>query len=337
MVAGIREVAKEAGVSTATVSHVLNKTRYVAPETQTRVSEAIRALGYHKNLHARRLARGRSDFFGLIISDVENPFFPELIRSFETELLTNGYEILLWATNYDPDRTQVAVQKMIENMVRGVAVMTSQPGPDIADEFLRNDIPVVFLDRGRVARGVSDIQVNIAPGAEAAVNYLYDLGHREIGLIAGPQDRVSANRYRDALIGILKSKGLTADYIFDGNNKSEGGYGAVQSMLQRSRLPTAVLCSNDLTALGAMAALRDAGRQVPEDISVIGSDDIPFTRLANPSLTTLKLSREELGKLAFQALDRMLRSKRHRGVRYVLETQLIIRESTGPVTGRVLS
>lgn len=331
MAVGIREVANEAGVSTATVSHVLNKTRYVAPETQRRVFDAIRALGYHKNLHARRLARGRSDFFGLIISDIENPFFPELIRSFETELLNHGYEILLSATNYDPQRTEVAVQKMIENMVRGVAVMTSQPGPDITNQFLRNDIPVVFLDRGRVGCGVSDIQVNIAPGAAAAVGYLYDLGHREIAVIAGPQDRVSASRYRDALIGILQSKGLKADYIFEGNNKVEGGYGAVQSMLQLPSLPTAVLCSNDLTALGAMAALREAGRRVPEEISVIGSDDIPFTRLANPPLTTLRLSREELGRLAFQALERMLRSKRHRGVRYVLETQLVIRESTGPV------
>lgn len=330
MAAGIREVASRAGVSTATVSHALNKTRYVAPETQRRIFEAIRELGYYKNLHARRLARGRSDFFGLIISDIENPFFPELIRSFETELLKKGYEILLWATNYDPERTQVAVQKMIENMVRGVAVMTSQPEPDIAHELLRNNIPVVFLDQGHVGRGVSDIQVNIAPGTTSAVDYLYELGHREIAFIAGPQDRVSASRYRDALIGILKGKGLKADCIFEGNNKVEGGYGAVQAMLQRSSLPTAVLCSNDLTALGVIAALRDAGRRVPEDVSVIGSDDISFCRLAYPPLTTLRLSREALGNLAFQALERMLRSKRRRGVKYVVETQLIIRQSTAP-------
>lgn len=330
MTVGIRDVAKKANVSVATVSHVLNKTRYVAPKTQDRVSQAIRELGYYKNLHAQRLARGRSDCFGLIISDIENPFFPGLIRSFETNTLEKGYEVLLWATNYDPERTQVAVRKMIENMVRGVAVMTSQPESDIAEELVKNGIPVVFLERGRVGRSISNIRINHMPAVVDAVNHLYDWGHRDVAIIAGPPNHFSANRYRDAFIEGLKSKGLKVKHVLEGNNGVDGGYGAVQAMLHASLLPTALICSNDLTALGALTALREAGLQIPEDISVIGADDIPFARLASPQLTTLRLSREELGRLAFESLERMLRSKQRRGVEYVLETQFIARQSTGP-------
>ncbi|HEV2418083.1 MAG TPA: LacI family DNA-binding transcriptional regulator, partial [Terriglobia bacterium] len=143
----MEDVAERANVSIATVSHVVNKTRYVAPDTKKRVLKAIQDLNYYKDAHARRLAIGQSDFFGLIVSDIGNPFFPELIKSFETAALDRGFDLMLSNTNYDPRRTQQAVRKMIENKVRGVAVMTSEFSSALTTELTANRVAVVFLDQ----------------------------------------------------------------------------------------------------------------------------------------------------------------------------------------------
>lgn len=325
---GIKDVARRAGVSVATVSHVLNKTRYVAPETQQRVIQVVQELKYYKNAHARRLARGHSDFFGLIISDIENPFFPELIKSFETEAAKQGLDLLLCATNYDAHRTQAIVRMMIENMVRGVAVMTVSVAPAIAAELKAAHIPAVFLSLGLVQPYLSNIRVDYTTGTAQAIEYLCGLGHRSFSLIAGPQDRPSSLMYQDAFTQALKQRHLSADQIIVGNNTVEGAAEAVRRLLTQSNLPTAILCSNDLTAIGAILTLQEAGLQVPKDVSVVGSDDIQFAHLWRPALTTIRLPRDTLGKLAFSALERMLHLKRRSGAEYVLETELIVRQST---------
>ena len=237
---------------------------------------------------------------------------------------------MLSATNYDPERTKAAVRKMIENKVRGVAVMTSQHGAEIAEELVSNHMPVVFLDLGQVRNYISNIRIDHEHGTRQAIRYLYDLGHRIFAFVAGPHDRLSAARYRDAFLKAVQDLGIGLHKIVEGNNKVDGGSAAVQELLRQSALPTAILCSNDLAALGAIIALKEAGVRVPADISVIGSDDIYFARLASPPLTTLRLSREQLGILAFEALEKMLHSKRLKGTEYVLTTQLVIRQSVGP-------
>ena len=328
MPSGIKDVAKRAGVSVATVSHVLNKTRYVAPETEQRVLQVVQELKYYKNAHARRLARGHSDFFGLIISDIENPFFPELIKSFETEAAKQGFELLLCATNYDAHRTQAIVRMMIENMVRGVAVMTVSVAPAIAEELKASHVPAVFLGLGLVQPYVSNIRVGYATGTKQAIEHLCGLGHRNFAFIAGPQDRPSSLMYQDAFAQALELQRLPADRIVIGNNTVEGAAEAVRRLLTQPDFPTAILCSNDLTAIGSILTLQQAGLRVPEDVSVVGSDDIQFARLWSPALTTIRLPRDTLGKLAFSALERMLHLKRRPGAEYVLETQLIVRQST---------
>jgi LacI family transcriptional regulator len=231
MPSGIKDVAKCAGVSIATVSHVLNRTRYVAPETEQRVLQVIQELKYYKNAHARRLARGHSDFFGLIISDIENPFFPELIKSFETEAVKQGFDLLLCATNYDANRAQAIVRMMIENMVRGVAVMTVSVSPAIAAKLKESHVPVVFLGLGLVQPYVSNIRVGYATGTTQAIEYLRGLGHRNFAFIAGPQDHPSSLINQDAFKQALELRRLPADRIVIGNNTVEGAAEAVRRLL----------------------------------------------------------------------------------------------------------
>ncbi len=302
----------------------------MAPETRRKVLETIRELGYYANAHARRLARGSSDFLGLVISDIENPFFPEVIKSFENEALKHGSEILLCTTNYDPERTRAALRKLIENKVSGVAIMTSQIDPGQAADLTANSIPTVFLNSAQPQAYRSYVAIDHAKGAREAVAYLHGLGHRRFAFIQGPRHRPSALMARRAIKDALARWGLEAMYV-EAENTLESGSSAVRGLIETKRLPSALLCDNDLCALGAMGALQEAGIGVPETVSVVGADDIPFARLANPSLTTIRIPRDLIGQQAFAALHKMLRSKRHTGAEYRVKTSLVIRQSTGPV------
>ena len=324
----MKDVAEKAGVSISTVSHVLNNTRAVADETRDRIQEAMRRLNYYKNASGRRLARGRSDAFGLIISDIENPFFPELIKNFEQAVVEYGFDVFLSTTNYDAKQAENAVRRMIENKVQGVAVMTSQLDGALVDELLGNDIPVVLLDGAPVARGRSNLRVDYSRGSNELAEYLHQTAQKEIAFITGPQNRTSARIYKEALVTALESRGLTPSHCIEGDNTIEGGRTAMCSLLGQQRLPTAVLCGNDLTALGAVRAVVEAGMSVPQQVSVIGSDDIPFARYANPPLTTVRVARDEVGRLAFLALQRLIRTSRRKGAEFVVPTQLVIRGSS---------
>jgi LacI family transcriptional regulator len=324
----MKDVAERCGVSETTVSHVVNRTRRVAPETRRRVLDAIRELGFYTNAHARRLARGSSDFLGLVISDIENPFFPEVIKSFENAALKRGFEILLCTTNYDPKRTRAAMRKLIENKVQGVAIMTSQIGAEEAVDLAANGVAAVFLNSAQARPYCSYVAIDHAQGAREAIDYLRGLGHKRFGFIQGPSNRPSALMARKAVADALGQCGCEAVYV-EGENTLESGAAAVRDLIDTQRLPSALLCDNDLCALGAIGALTEAGIGVPGGVSVVGADDIPFARLASPPLTTIRIPRDLIGELAFAALDKMLRSKRHAGVEYRVETSLVIRQSTG--------
>lgn len=324
----MKDVAERCGVSETTVSHVVNRTRYVAPETRRRVLETIRELNYYINAHARRLARGSSDFLGLVISDIENPFFPEVIKSFESAALKRGFEILLCTTNYDPKRTRAAMRKLIENKVPGVAIMTSQVGPEQAADLTANGVAAVFLNSAPAQPYRSYVAIDHAKGAREAIGYLHGLGHRRFAFIQGPRHRPSALMARKAVTDALAQWGHEGVYV-EGENTLESGAAAVRGLIETQRLPGALLCDNDLCALGAIGALKEAGIAVPGQVSVVGADDIPFARLASPPLTTIRIPRDLIGEQAFAALEKMLRSKRHAGVEYRIETSLVIRQTTG--------
>jgi DNA-binding LacI/PurR family transcriptional regulator len=328
MASGMKDVATHARVSITTVSHVLNKTRYVAPETRKRVQEAIRELRFYKDAHARRLASGRSNFFGLIVSDITNPFFPELIRGFESAALSRRFDTLLCDTNYDPRRAEAGVRMMIENKVRGVAVMTSELAPTLAQDFTANHVAVVSLGLLSVGLNTANIRVDQARGIHQAIDHLRSLGHEDIAFISGPEGLQSARARREAFVSGLHHHGLNPGRTLVGNHKIDGGIEGVRQLVAEGKLPTAILCSNDLTAIGAMEALGEAGFRVPDDVSIIGFDDIFFASITTPPLTTVHLPQNRMGELAFAALQEILRTKKRRGREYTVRTELVIRKST---------
>ncbi|MBA3441311.1 MAG: LacI family DNA-binding transcriptional regulator [Pyrinomonadaceae bacterium] len=329
----IKEVAKRANVSTATVSRTINNTSFVDPKTAKKVWKAIDELGYHPNTHARSLASGRSRILGLIVSDIVNPFFPELVKSFEDVVTQHGYEILIANTDYCATRMALCVKRMVERQVDGVAIMTSEMDGASIEALAHKSIPMVFLDVGTVGHLVSNINIDYAQGIDEAVRHLLGLGHRRIGFISGPNNLKSARIRRSAFIECLDKYGLVENeqLIFAGNHKFDGGLAAMHHLLTAERPPTAVLASNDLTAFGAIRAIRLAGLRVPDDVSVVGFDDIDPAHFAEPPLTTVRLSRSDLAEKAFHALMYSVNISTPAGREFVVETHLVVRESTGSV------
>ena len=332
----IRDVAEQAGVSKSTVSRVLNQSSFVDPETRRRVLETARQMNYYRNASAQQLARGgRSDFFGLLISDIENPVFPEMIKSFETAAAAKGYDLFLCATNYDVARTEAAVRKMIENGVRGVAIMTSSATDELAQELATRQIAVVVVDLEKTRNHVGSIAIDYSGGIREAVEHLAQLGHQKVTFVAGSDERRSARRYRETVIEVLHQKKLKLQQIVECDQTLEGGRAAVWKLSAAGEPPTALICINDLTAIGAMTALREMGVHVPGRVSVLGCEDIYMARFVNPPLTTVKLDRKCLGKMAFDMLENMSNAKQRKGAKTVLETRLIVRSSTAACPPRV--
>ena len=330
----MRDVASRAGVSLATVSHVLNKTRYTAPDTVQRVLSAAKELNYYKNVHARRLAMGRSDLFGLLISEVANPYFSDIITGFQTAAWQHGFDVLLCNTEYDPARTQTVIQKLLESNVRGVAVMTSSVDRAATSELTAAGIGLVFNNSDTVQKLVSSIRIDYLKGISQAIDYIVELGHRKVAIIAGPQSNRTAVILRDALISGLRARRLKPFPVLETNFRVDGGASAVREVLAQRETPSVVFCGNDLIAMGAMSALEEAGVEVPEDVSVIGFDDIFFASLARPPLTTIHIPRTKLGVVAFEALNKMLNRKLRRGEECSVETSLVVRRSTAAASTR---
>ena len=332
----MREVAKRAGVSTATVSRALNKTHYISPETSQRVLEVVNQLRYRKNVHARRLATGQSNLFGLVISEITNPYFPELIKGFQAAAWERGYDVLLLNTEYNPERTKLVVRKLIESDVRGVAMMTASVDRSVTGELTSAGIGVVFMDLSPAGPLVADVAINYERGISQALEHVIGLGHQHAAVIAGPKDHRTAVMIRYALEAGLNERRLGPFQVIQCDWRVDEAASAVRTMLSSPKVPTVIFCGNDLIALGAMNALEQAGVKIPEDMSVVGIDDIAFAFLARPALTTIRVPREQLGRTAFQALDKMLRLKRRKGAEYQLDTELIVRESTAPARQREL-
>ncbi len=309
----ITEVAKRAKVSTATVSRTINGSSIVSPETADKVWSVVRALGYHPNRYARALVSGRSHLLGLIISDIVNPFFPELIKSFEEMALQKGLEVLVANTNYDPERMSHWVHRMLERKVDGVGIMTSEMEEGLVAELEKRRIPIVFLDTGKVRSRISNIRVDYGKGIRAAMEHLVQLRHQRIGFISGPLTLRSALTRRTAFLESFGHFGLLPDetLIQVGDHKIDGGKAAMERLLALPKRPTAVLASNDLTAIGALRAIYNANLRIPEDISLVGFDDIYLSQFTQPALTTIRLSRTEVAEKAFNALTALINGKSH--------------------------
>jgi len=325
----IKDVAREAGVSTATVSHVLNRTRFVSEETRLKVVSAIERCNYYPNAHARSLASGRSHTIGLLVSDISNPFFPELAKSVEDVAFERGYDVMLLNTKYDAKRTSHYVRRLIERKVAGVALMTSELDFAVIDELAREHVSVVFLDLGTAGERMSNLTVDYAMGITEAVRHLAQLGHKCIAYVGGPNRLRSAAKrleaFRNALEQVIPNQEPFG--VFEGDFQLDGGRRIAREILSGPSLPTAIITANDMMALGVMQECRAAGVSIPGDVSIIGFDDIAFAALAYPMLTTICLPRHELGRRAVEALIMTIEEPTHQGVEVRIPTYLVKRGS----------
>ena len=330
----IQQVAKRAGVSTATVSRVLNGSPKVRKETSERVRRVIDELNYVPNNSARNLRIGRSQLYGLIVSDIKNPFFPDLIDQFESLAAARGIDVIFTHTNYDSERLATCIRRLVERNVDGIAIMTSEVDEQALRIATGRNVPVVLLNQPSLRESYGTVLVDYTRGYREAVEHLKKLGHRNIVFLTGPAELSSVRRRQKAFEAAAKKCGSSVrdEQFILGDMRVEGGRTAMESLLQRKPRPTAVVAANDLMAIGAMQAAMAAGLHVPEEISIIGFDDLPLATIMHPQLTTIHLSRHEIAGEAFEQLLQMHRKEPGHAQRpeRKVHPRLIVRESTGP-------
>ena len=310
------------------------------PVLAKRVWAVIEELGYYPNTQARALVSGKSRIFGLVISEITNPFFPEIVQIFEQIAVQNDYEILLASTGNDPRRMETSVRRMIERRVDGVAIMTFGMEEGLLNDLKLRKVPLVFVDVGPSRPRVSNIRIDHQHGIRQAVQHLAALRHERIAFISGPPSLKSAEARTRAFQRSMQEIGLTVDdsLITDGDHTIESGVVACAQLLALSNRPTAIMCSNDMTALGVMRKAYEEGITIPTDLSVIGFDDIHLAQFVLPALTTVQMSQRELARLAFHALFEETKREQAspKGTEYMLTTHLVLRESTHLVNKRFI-
>ncbi len=328
----IRDVAQRAGVSIATVSRAVNQIPTVDPELARRVWKAIDEVGYLPNTQARALVSGRSRLLGLIVSEITNPFFPELVQEFENMAVAQGYEVLIGSTNYDPARTESLMRRLLQRNVDGVAVMTFGIEEDLVQKLVEREFPLVFVDAGPSLPNIHVLKVDYAEGIRQSVQHLAALGHRSIAFISGPLAQRSPTARRDAFLKSMTELGIQVppQHLVEGNHTMEGGISAMERLLVLDPLPTAVMCSNDMTAIGALHALYRTPHKVPQDISIVGFDDIHLVQFMLPPLTTVQMSCKHLAAAAVEALRAGIEPDHPKSKQkeWSIPTQLVVRQSS---------
>ena len=325
----IHDVARLARTSTATVSQSYNCPQRVAANTRRRVLAAARKLKYYPNLHARNLASQSSRTLGIIVSDIQNPFFPAVIRSFEERARHWKYDVIVSDTNYKPHLMKRAAERMLEQNVRGVAILTSEMSPALMREFMERKIAVTCFDLETASENVSTINFSYASGIHQVVQHLYELGHRRIAFVGGnPLKSLKAREA--AYVESMRKFGLKSGPMIPGNQTIESGFAAGMKIAHSADRPTAVLAINDLAAFGVIRALAESGLRVPHDVSVVGFDRTFMARNFVPSLTSVDIHPDQIGRLAVDCLHRLSSSKEPRGEEHLVDLQLVVGESTGP-------
>jgi LacI family transcriptional regulator len=330
----LEQVARRAKVSTATVSRVLNNASVVKTSTRARVIKAIEELKYHPNLHARNLAGGKSRTFGMIVSNMENPFFFDIYKTVESDAHAAGYEVVVANTDYRAEQLVSSIRLMIGRRVAGLAAIVSEMEPALIDELNQSGVPVVFYDVGAPRQNVTNIRVNYRRGIDKVIDYLYSLGHRNLGFIGhhsllGPiNERAkavidAAGRYPDTTVRTAAD----ADTL-------DGGRLAARNLLSSGNLPSAIVCVNDIMAVGALRELRERSIRVPQDVSVTGFDNVKLSEFCYPALTTVHIPREQIGHLVADALLAKTDKASAAEQEMVIDPEFVLRDSTGPAPGR---
>lgn len=321
-----------------TVSRVINGRPDVAALTKSRVEHAIRSLEYTPNVHARGLVRQTSEVIGLLVSDIRNPFIGEVADAVHRVADEAGYVVNMCVTNYDVQREVHALNALVARRVAGLVF--TRPNRPASDERImalaEQGVPIVTVGRELPHPNVSIVSTNVYDGAYQATKHLLDLGHRRLGFITGsPRVGIGQPKMQGCRAALAeRDLTLDAELIVESDLSVRNGYLAMQFLLRRSSPPTAVIAITDAVAIGAMGAVAAEGRSIPEDISIVGFNDISYASSVHPALTTVQEPMYELGDLAARVLlDTIRHGKSVQPVRTVLNCSLIIRGSTGPCAG----
>ena len=326
----IQDVASLAGVSLGTASAVLNLKGRIGEDTRAKVQEAIKTLGYRPDLFASNMARKQTQILGVIVSNLQNPFFAETAQAIEEEAAKNGYQISLMATNFRPEQLREAVQRLLGSRLAGLAVLTSEHDEPSQEMVLTSGLPSVFLDVGAPKNRLSILRVDSRQGMQAAVNHLIELGHRKLLYVKNSQQRgglrLLSHRMRDqgfaAAIRASKGRDIFSRVVDVTGAGADAGERAI-SIAWKTEHFTAVVATTDLVAMGVYRGLQTRGLRTPEEVSVVGFDNTYFSRFLSPPLTTVDVPRTLLSQLTVEAL---IDGKPGRLM--MLETRLIVRNST---------
>jgi LacI family transcriptional regulator len=333
----IRDVARFARVSHQTVSRFINGEDHIAPSTRRRVEHAISKLRFHPSHIARSLVSRQTKTVGLVMGDVASPFFPDVARGAEDVLAAAGYSLILSSSRRDPERESRNVQHLLQRSTDGLILGAPQcPPDDLADMARRAGIPMVFLNRDVKGPHVAAVWIDWPTATAEVVQYLAGLGHRRIALVVPSRsDARVGNRedwYRPALgrAGLGPERGL----VFRDAMSLEGGYAAGERLLALDDRPSAAICHNDVMAIGLLQACAERKIRVPEDLSIVGWDDVPYASLVTPPLTTVRVPRYELGQAAARRLLDLIAGRSAGPAEPPLPLELVLRRSSGPPGGR---
>jgi LacI family transcriptional regulator len=325
----ILDVAKEAGVSFGTVSRVLNEDKHVKAETRERVLRAIARLGFVANRQARILAGGKSGTVGVLVPDLGTEYIGEIMRGADAELALGGYGLILYTTHRIAKKEADYVATCLQGMADGLLLVLPRNPSDFVSTLARRKFPFVFIDHQGTGKDSASVSAANWQGAYEATEYLIGLGHRRIGFITGWVDLKAAQDRLQGFQSALRINHIAedAELIFEGTFAQPDGYNGGLHLLSLKNPPTAVFASNDVMAMGVMDAVRERGLRVPEDISVVGYDDISQSAHVHPALTTVRQPLEKMGRVAAQMLLEMLRNPGRKKDRVELPTELMIRDS----------
>lgn len=329
----IKDVAQAAGVAASTVSRVLSGSSRISPETHEKVRATMRELNYHPNAIARSLARKSTHTLGLVISRpaeqaFANPFFPEVLRGIGSAVQAEGYNLMLTMTASPQEERSACMRLLRQRRVDGVILTSVRMSDRLIDDLVKEEFPFVLIGRVPDHRPVNWVNNdNVAVGA-MAVEHLLSKGHRRIGLINGSREMVVTHDRRQGYENALTAAGvpIRPEYVEDGSFTREGGYRAMQALLGLAEPPTAVFCTDDAMAVGALTALQAVGRT--RTVALVGTNDDPLTALLDPPLSTIRIPVFDLGAIAARTLIDQLAHKTAGPIRVILPSQLVARESS---------
>jgi DNA-binding LacI/PurR family transcriptional regulator len=323
----IHDVAKHAGVSKSLVSLVVQDSPYVSDARRLAVHEAIEELGYRPNAMARSLVQQRSYVLGVMLSNLQNPFFADVIAGIEAQVLESGYRALFNSGTRVPEREAIALETLLELRADGLILAGTLLDMKTINKA-GSVVPIVLITRATRSRVVDSVAGDDRTGARIAVDHLVSLGHKRIAHIDGGRG-AGAQRRRRGFEAAMKTHGLEPTVV-GGTYTEEGGAQGVRELHESNRHPTAIFASNDLAALGSLQALSDAGHSVPDDVSLIGYDNAWLAGLRHISLTTIDQPRHELGTTAVELLIERIEEGRTHARHILLSPSLVVRATTGP-------